>query len=368
MDRVAILKNMIAPYRIPIYRGIGRHFETKVFFSGHESNRTEWNEVERALQPEVAVKKSCGTTISYPDIQGGSVYQHRYLHLTPGYLSDLASFQPDAILTNEMGVRSLLALLYGRIAGAPVWVWWGGTLHTERDIGLPRKIIRGFFRRVAQHWISYGETSTEYLEDIGVDKKNIVQIQNCVDERRFQGDSSPTLSPSVRPALLFVGQLIDRKGVIPLLRSTAELQRQGHEFSLHLVGDGKERASFKSLKNRLDLQHVHFHGTFAPQEMPGIYSSMDALVFPTLEDVWGLVVNEAVWSGLPVLGSIYAGCSRELLPPENIVDPRDHGDLVKGLKRAVEGDLRPPDTDRLWTHEEVVDRLVEEIHSELARN
>ena len=139
-------------------------------------------------------------------------------------------------------------------------------------------------------------------------------------------------------------------------------------FSLHIVGDGERRESLQKLRERLGLDHVRFHGTFSPGQMPGVYESMDALVFPSLEDVWGLVVNEALWSGLPVLGSTYAGCSRELLPPENVFDPRDHEDLVDGLGRAVKGDLAPPDLDRLWTHEEVVDCLASEIQAEIEKS
>lgn len=365
MSRLAILKNIIPPYRIPVYRGLAGYFEVCVFFSGYESNRSEWRDTEQALQPIADSKQSWGVTIPYPEIRNGVFYQYRYFHLTPGYFHDLACFRPDAIISNEMGVRSVLALIYGRLTDTPVWIWWGGTLHTECDIGLPRKVVRAFFTRYVRHWISYGETSTKYLHALGVSRESIVQIQNCVDERRFQQEAEPILNPSVRPALLFVGQLIERKGVEPLLRAASVLQGEGLAFSLHIVGDGERRNSLQNLRERMGLDHVHFHGTFSPERMPGVYESMDALVFPSLEDVWGLVVNEALWSGLPVLGSTYAGCSRELLSPENVCDPRDHEDLVDGLRRAVKGNLAPPDLDRLWTHEEVVDCLASEIQAEI---
>jgi glycosyltransferase involved in cell wall biosynthesis len=227
--------------------------------------------------------------------------------------------------------------------------------------------VRALFQRYVRHWISYGKTSTEYLEALGVSRESIVQIQNCVDEGRFREETQPVLNPSIRPALLFVGQLIERKGVEPLLRAASVLQEEGPAFSLHIVGDGERREALRKLRDRLGLDHVHFYGTFSPGEMPSVYESMDALVFPSLEDVWGLVVNEALWSGLPVLGSTYAGCSRELLPQKNICDPRDHEDLVDGLRRAVKGELAPPDLDRLWTHEEVVDRLASEIQAEIEK-
>ena len=62
--------------------------------------------------------------------------------------------------------------------------------------------------------------------------------------------------------------------------------------------------------------------------MPATYRSADVLIFPTLEDVWGLVANEAELCGLPVLCSKYAGCAKEIFTAESIFDPMDTSDFV----------------------------------------
>ena len=62
--------------------------------------------------------------------------------------------------------------------------------------------------------------------------------------------------------------------------------------------------------------------------MPGVYRSGDALILPTLSDVWGVVANEAVLSGIPVLCSKYAGCAKELLTEESVFDPEDAPEFV----------------------------------------
>ncbi|MEO1621516.1 MAG: hypothetical protein AAFU53_10865, partial [Cyanobacteria bacterium J06632_3] len=85
------------------------------------------------------------------------------------------------------------------------------------------------------------------------------------------------------------------------------------------------------------------------------------LVFPTLEEVWGLVVNEALWSDLPVVSSVYAGCAPEILPKENLFDPLDPVSFESILVKAVTGKLAPPSTDCLSTSEQVVQQIFKRI-------
>ena len=99
--------------------------------------------------------------------------------------------------------------------------------------------------------------------------------------------------------------------------------------------------------------------------MPAVYRSADLYVFPTLRDAWGLVVNEALLSGVPVLGSMYAGCAPELLPAESTFDPLDPADFKAKLRLGVEGRLPVPDVSRIWSCEEVGRLMVQEIQRAL---
>src|SRR5690606_25396078 len=138
--RVAILVNTIAPYRIPIYRGIGEIFDAWVLPSGPEANRASWSDEEDALSG-VSVLRSAGLT-HRRRVGKREVYEERYFHVPFGNLFDLFRLRPDVVITNEMGIRTAIARLNGTIARKPVWVWWGGTLHTERRIGPFRRLTR----------------------------------------------------------------------------------------------------------------------------------------------------------------------------------------------------------------------------------
>jgi glycosyltransferase involved in cell wall biosynthesis len=362
--RVAVLTHMVTPYRVPLLEYVAQHFDLTVFYSGRESNRSEWDGVERELRL-TRVKRSWGLTLKYWKRVAGSKVGIGYFHLTPGYVLDLLRWHPEAIISTEMGFRSLVALTYGSLFRVPVWIWWGGTLHTEGSVGAARRWFRRMVARWAPGWISYGRTTTEYLLSLGIERGRILEIQNCVDERSFQARPAPAFEPPVRPVVLHAGQMIPRKGLAQLLEAAKALQEKGWEFTLLLVGNGPDRTSLEVQARRLGLKNVMFQAGVPAAQMPAVYRSADFYVFPTLRDAWGLVANEALLSGVPVMGSRYAGCAPEILPPEAIFDPLNPHDFQNRLREGLEGKLPRPDLSRLRTSGEVGNMIVQELRRAL---
>jgi len=364
LRRLAILNNHITPYRIPLYKGLGENFSTFLLLSGKESNRDTWQGLEKEL-PNVSVRNVWGLTVKFFEKRKGKKFDPRYFHINPGYLWELIKIRPDVLISAEMGFRSLIALLYGLVFRKPVWILWGGTLHTERNRSVPKRFIRFLIFQHVTRWISYGETTTEYLLALGVERSHILQIQNCIDQKQFTATNLPpkiALSPS--PVLLYTGQLIKRKGVDLFLSAAKSLQQKGHIFSILVVGSGVEKQNLVKLAEQIELDNITFLAGQAPSEMPAIYKSADVLVFPTLEEVWGLVVNEALWSGLTVASSIYAGCAPEILPDENVFDPLDPLSFEAVLERAVKGELLPASQSCLLTVEQVVTMITDYIDAD----
>jgi|GEM_PF-158660 len=359
--KVVILTNIIAPYRLPIYRSLADHFRLHVLFSGWEDNRDSWGR-EHSQEKGINIKRAWGFTFKIPKKRNSKLFDYWYLHINPGYLWELIKIRPDAVLTNEMGFRTLTALFYGSLFRKPVWVCWEGTVHTEQNIGFLKTITRKLIARWTRRWISFGDTSTEYLLSMGIQHKHIIQVQNCVDEKWFTDSNiTPALNIRPKPVVLYAGQLIGRKGVGFFLEAAARVQSEGHIFSLLLVGGGSDLDELVKRAAELKIRNIHFHHPVKASMMAGIYKSADIFVFPTLEDVWGLVVNEALWSGLPVLCSKYAGCAKELLPPESVFNPLDPEDFSAALKRALSGKLCLPDERKLKTCQEVSQMIACEL-------
>jgi glycosyltransferase involved in cell wall biosynthesis len=358
--KVAVLVNMIAPSRIPVYSGLSARFDLLVLHGGTESNRDSWRDLDRTLS-NARIVKAWGWQIPIARKHKGQVFDKQYMHITPGYIWHLLKLRPDAVISNEMGLRTLIALAYGTLCNKPVWIWWGGTTHTERKIGFARKCLRQLVSRWAKRWISYGQSSTEYLLSLGISRERVLQIQNAVDEQRFAQEAEPQVQLHPRPVLLYVGQFIARKGVEFLLNAAAAVQAKGHEFSLLLVGGGRDKPILEQRVKDLGLSNVHFEPSLPPDRMPSVYRSGDVFVFPTLEDPWGLVVNEAMLSGLPVLCSKHAGCAEELLTPRDIFDPENPEEFARKLEQAVSGQLSKPDLSRLKTMSQVVDQIIRDL-------
>jgi len=363
-QKVSLLVNIISPARIALYSGLAEHFDLQILHGGMESNRDSWHDLDRAV-PCARTMRAWGWQLEIPRKKEGKPFDRRYIHVTPGYIQHLLSFRPEALISNEMGFRTLIALTYGALFRKPVWVWWGGTLHTERKAGSMRRILRAIISRWARHWISYGQTSTEYLRSLGIKPDSILEIQNAVDERLFTAPVEPEFQVEPRPVLLCAGRLVMRKGVEQLLNAAAAVQKGGLNFSLVLVGSGPDKLALEQLAVAIGLKNVHVLPVQRPEKMPAVYRSADVLVFPTLEDVWGLVANEAMLCGLTVLCSKYAGCARELFPLENIFDPDDAEEFRRKLREAVNGRLAASDCSRLKTTSQILADLIRALETSM---
>jgi glycosyltransferase involved in cell wall biosynthesis len=354
---VALLVNQVSPYREKLYTRLAERFNLSILHGGMEANR-HWS------VPSVEGARLCtvgGWTFESNQREQGRVFDRKFLHIEPGYIAELSRLRPDAVITAEIGFRTFAALAYGAVFRVPVWVWWGGTVHTERRTGLLRRLVRWVAAKWVNHWISYGQTSTEYLITLGIPRVRILQVQNCVDESTYLRQVPAALELYPKPVLLHAGQLIARKGVEALLRAAGRLQSEGLEFSILLVGSGKDADYLRQLAADLNLQNVHFVAAQPAEAMPSYYRSADMLVFPTLADVWGLVANEAVLCGLPVLCSKYAGCAPELFDAECIFDPANDDEFLLTLRKGIASTLPASDAARLVPIVDVGDRIADAV-------
>jgi glycosyltransferase involved in cell wall biosynthesis len=359
--KVAILTNVLTPNRLPIFERLAAQFEVTVLFSGEESNRDQWRGLEHRVRG-FTVKRVTGFNFTWTKREEGGVVDTKHLHVDPGLFTALLRLRPDAIITAEMGFRSLVAVTYGRLFRCPVWVWWGGTPHTERGIASGKRLFRRWLVARTPRWFSYGISSTEYLVSLGVPRQDVVELQNCVPEGAYRNGQPPLMQFETRPVLLCVGQLIRRKGVDLLLDAAARAQAEGLSFSLAVVGSGPEKPRLEQRAQELSLRNVRFYAPEPAERMPGVYRSADVLIFPTREDVWGLVANEALWSGLPALVSVYAGCAKEVVPSESTFDPLNPADFAAKIRRAVAGELPSPDLRRLKSIDEVSDLIAQDLN------
>ena len=361
-QKVVLLTNQISPYRVRVYERLAQHVKLTIVHGRMEANRG-WSQ---GVVAGAECRPVAGWTIPYIKRGKREARDQGFFHVEPGYFAELLRIRPDAIVSAEIGFRTAMALLYGAVFQVPVWVWWGGTLHTEHEIGILRRAVRRLAARGVLHWISYGCSSTEYLQHLGVPRSRIVQIQNCVDETMFSKAAVAEDRPDPEPLVLHVGRLIARKGVLGFLEAVARCQRRGLKFSTWLVGSGPDEAKLQARAQQLEVRDVTFIPAQSAESMGSFYRSAQVLAFPTLADVWGLVANEAILCGVPVICSKFAGCAQELFDADAIFDPLDDADFDRKLAAAIRGEVRPVPPTRLWSSYQVADTIAWALYSSTA--
>jgi glycosyltransferase involved in cell wall biosynthesis len=221
-------------------------------------------------------------------------------------------------------VPSLTALQWCVRTGTPAVV-----LATSSAVGRTRAGWREFIkRRVVKLFaagVGGGTPQREYLGQLGLAPERIFQGCTVVDNRHFADTVAAVRASagSVRAALglpdnffLTICRFIDEKNLPTLLEAYAEYRRAAGAgaWKLVLVGDGPLRDGLEEQRARLGLdEHVMMPGFKQYAELPSYYALAGAFVLPSHSETWGLVINEAMAAGLPVLVSDHCGCARDLV-------------------------------------------------------
>src|SRR3981189_550273 len=107
---ITLLVNLVVPSRIGVYERVASALNLIILHGGMESNRDTWKE---AHVHGACVRRVAGWQLPLTKRDNGKVIDHRYLHLEPGYITELVRRRPDAVITFEIGFRTLVGLAYG---------------------------------------------------------------------------------------------------------------------------------------------------------------------------------------------------------------------------------------------------------------
>ncbi len=170
-----------------------------------------------------------------------------------------------------------------------------------RVSGLRGLVKRLFLKRIGSAYCS-GSLQKKLVEALGFKGKVVITHGVGLYRRVPQPAYSPR-NPSKN--LIFVGRLVWQKNLEFLLKCVSKRP----EITLHIAGFGPLEDELK----RNAPPNTVFYGAVDNENLPKLYSKMDAFVLPSCFEAWGLVVEEALNNGLPVLLSDRVGCSEDLL-------------------------------------------------------
>ncbi len=314
--RLTIVTEIIAPYRIPVFNalakvdGIDLHV---IFLAETDPEARDW------LIYKDEIRFSSEVLPSYRKLVG----KHNFL-LNFGVRAALRRAKPDVIICGGYNyIASWRALLWARQNHLPFLLW---TESNSRDLRhnnpLTQALKRTFIGR-CDGFVVPGKASRQYLHSFNISDEKIFTAPNAVGNDLYK-----TISDEVRKNatkwrsqlhlperfFLFVGRMVVEKGIFDLLKAYATLDLQLRaEVGLVFVGDGPERVKLERLSQTVKGGSIRFPGFIQRENLARYYALADALVLPTHTDPWGLVVNEAMACGLPIICSDVAGCIPDLV-------------------------------------------------------
>lgn len=317
--RIAVITEIIAPYRIPVFNAAVQRGDIElkvVFLAENDPSLREW----RIYKDDI--RFSYEVVPSYRWKMGKAS-----LLLNWGTGKALENAAPDVIVCGGYNYpASWRAMSWARKHRVPFVLW---SESTTRDMRKGRWIVDRAKKRFVERSTAFlvpGSAAGQYLLELGVCESQIYVAPNAVDNdfyarhaclaRQQTGEIRRKFDLPER-YFVCVGRIVPDKGVFDLLRAYERLAVEiRKDVGLVFVGDGGARVELAAAVAKVAPGRIRLLGFLHREQLASVYGLAEALVFPTHTDTWGLVVNEAMASGLPVLVSDVAGCAVDLVRPD----------------------------------------------------
>jgi glycosyltransferase involved in cell wall biosynthesis len=318
--RVAFLTNIVSPYRAPVFRRLSETpgWEFRVFVNAEREHDRRWRfdlgDLPTTRVPTLTVNRTVTSSIPV------RFEQKIALHIPWGLWGALRSFKPDVVVTHELGARSALGAAYAKAFGVPL-VIWAYQSRVSASQGGWRQFIRRRLLDEADAVVGMGQQARHVLEAWGTQPAQIIDAPNAADHvsltRRMREPTFCADVAALRHRLgggaklaLVSGRLIPLKGVREILDIWRRLPA-GVRAGWRLVFAGA--GPLEALVREAASEGAVLAGEIPVERIADVFVASDLHVFPSLGDVWGLVVNEAMHCGVPTVCSVHAGCVDDLI-------------------------------------------------------
>ena len=345
--KTALIDTMLPPYRIPLYNELNRFpdIDLTVMLSSLREKDRSWHISEEKIQFPYKVLPG----LNIPIRTRASRMNLYHFHFNPSIISALASGYDCVILSGYASLTNQVALWLSKLLRIPVILWYR-SFGTSKSIfrKLANPLVKGNIR-LSDAYIVPGSKAKNYLISMGADPGKIYTIGNPVDNEEFMrfnkeysrvgvNEIKEELGIKAEKVILYVGRLIEAKGVQYLLKAFSLVNKDFKNVELLIVGDGYYRDQLLSIVRKNNIENVSFRGFAQITQLTKFYFVADVLVLPSLYEPWGLVINEAMNFGLPIITTEGVGAAGELVQDGKngyIVKPGDVTSLYIALRKII---------------------------------
>jgi 1,2-diacylglycerol 3-alpha-glucosyltransferase len=314
----------------------------------------------------------------FPELEGN---QPSLRELRRRLYSCLEKEHPRAVaIPGWSAPYALLALNWCLQRAVPAVLMSESAVLDKRRISLAER-VKGRLLRLYSSALVGGSRHAQYLDELGFPRSAMFTGYDVVDNAHFaQFESGSEGGLGAGHSFLACCRFVPVKNLPRLLQAYARYRQAAgsRAWGLVLAGDGPEREKLSRLMTALDLNGlVRIPGFVQYDDLRGLYARAGAFILPSVSEPWGLVVNEAMAAGLPVLVSNRCGCAPDLVEEGRngfTFDPYD----IEGLARLMVRMSTMSDAERAamgqasreiisrWTPETFATNLVKAVEAALA--
>lgn len=336
MSKVLIVFNHPAPYKVKLFNELAKYIDLTVIFerdTASDRNKSFYEEKEYKFN-QVKIK---GLKLGRENIVSGGVVKH------------LKKNHYDLIIMNGYSqFAEMKAIRYLINHNIPYTLYINGGIIKTKESKFKKNLKTKYISH-AQNYLSPDENSNKYLVYYGANKSKIYNypystiyasevLPNPIgSETKFEIREAN----KVREEKVFVscGQLIKRKNYFELIKKWQEVNPN---YGLYIIGDGKEKLHLENYIKENKIHNVHLLGYMKRKELFIFYHSADAFIFPSDEDIYGHVINEAMSQGLPVISTPNVNASRKLIKDGYngyIINSLENDELLDAINNIIKDNL-----------------------------
>lgn len=361
MSKVLIVFNHPAPYKVKLFNELAKHIDLTVIFeraTNSDRNKSFYEEKEYKFK-QVKIR--------------GLVFGRENI-ISNGIIKHLKKNQYDLIIMNGYSqFAEMKTIDYLVKHNIPYTLYINGGIVKPKESKFKKNLKTKYICR-ANNYLSPDGNSNNYLVYYGANKSKIYNYPYSTiyadeilkspigSERKFElREEAKIIEEKV---FVSCGQLIKRKNYLELIKKWKEVNPN---YGLYIIGDGKEKKHLENYIKENKIHNVHLLGYMKRKDLFSFYHLSDAFIFPSDEDIYGHVINEAMSQGLPVISTPNVNASRKLIKDGfngYIIKSLENEDLPTAIENVIKDNLS---NNALETaRENTIEKMVE-AHLEILR-
>lgn len=343
--KVVIITNIPAPYRVDLYAFLNEtyaDYDFEIVYSGKSFPGREWTLNEDKLKYSHFLDSKLLSKKSQMD--------NYFIQLPKGLFKTLDKINPSVVIAMEYNPSALQAFLWCRLKGRKYIHLTDGTLASEDELGIMQKLSRYLIIRHSDALIASSTKAEEKLLWYGAKKELITKSLLTIDINPYKAIKRCPIPGRI----LFTGRLVHKKGIDLLIEALPYIES---DYELRIVGNSEsdDISNIESRAKELNvLDKISFGGYLESDDLYKEYSQANVFVFPSINDCFGLVLIEALCSGIPIVSSTLADGTYDVVKNGingYLANPYDAKGFAEAIDKAFKLNISDNPTDKFSFNE-----------------